>query len=110
MPRLMVRDNEVVIRMYRVGHGDCFLLAMPHQNLLPVFSADVWDVGAVGLGLLQTLAGVGGLAGAIVAANLSGTRKPGRLLMASMVLFAMYSPVLSGSPLRMAANHSLWQT
>lgn len=32
MPKLLVRDNEVMIRMYRVGHGDCFLLAMPRDG------------------------------------------------------------------------------
>jgi MFS family permease len=41
---------------------------------------------------------VGGLAGAIVAANLSGTRKPGRLLMGSMVLFGVFITLFALSP------------
>lgn len=32
MSRLMVGEHEVVIRMYRVGHGDCFLLALPREG------------------------------------------------------------------------------
>lgn len=32
MSKLKVRANEVVIRMYRVGHGDCFLLALPREG------------------------------------------------------------------------------
>ncbi len=92
-----MKDNRLVLLLLVIGTVP-MLLAMPHQNLLPVFSADVWDVGAVGLGLLQTLAGVGGLAGAIVAANLSGTRKPGRLLMGSMVLFGVFITLFALSP------------
>lgn len=92
-----MKDNRLVLLLLVIGTVP-MLLAMPHQNLLPVFSADVWDVGAVGLGLLQTLAGVGGLAGAVVAANLSGARKPGRLLMASMVLFGVFITLFALSP------------
>jgi MFS family permease len=92
-----MKDNRLVLLLLIVGMVP-MLLAMPHQNLLPVFAADVWDVGAVGLGLLQTLAGIGGLAGAAVAANLSGVRRPGRLLMASMVLFGVFIALFALSP------------
>jgi MFS family permease len=92
-----IKDNRLVLLLLVIGTVP-MLLAMPHQNLLPVFAADVWDVGAVGLGLLQTLAGVGGLAGAADAANLSGARKPGRLLMASMVLFGVFITLFALSP------------
>ena len=29
MPKLELPDSGVIVRMYRQGHGDCFLLAMP---------------------------------------------------------------------------------
>lgn len=29
---MKVPKNGVTVRMYRIGHGDCFLLAIPHQN------------------------------------------------------------------------------
>lgn len=32
MPLLQVPDNGVAVRMYRQGHGDCFLLALPRQG------------------------------------------------------------------------------
>jgi MFS family permease len=92
-----MKDNRLVLLLLVIGTVP-MLLAMPHQNLLPVFAADVWDVGAFGLGLLQTLAGVGGLAGAVVAANLSGGRKPGLLLMVSMVLFGVFITLFALSP------------
>ena len=32
MPLLKAPENGVTIRMYRQGHGDCFLLAFPREN------------------------------------------------------------------------------
>jgi hypothetical protein len=32
MPKLTSGTEEVVVRMYRIGHGDCFLLAMPRDG------------------------------------------------------------------------------
>ncbi|HEX3128214.1 MAG TPA: hypothetical protein VH394_12865 [Thermoanaerobaculia bacterium] len=32
MPKLELQDGEVTVRMYRQGHGDCFLLALPRQG------------------------------------------------------------------------------
>ena len=32
MPLLQAPDNGVAVRMYRQGHGDCFLLALPRQG------------------------------------------------------------------------------
>ena len=90
-------ENRVLLLLLVIGMVP-MLLAMPHQNLLPVFAVDVWDVGAVGLGLLQTLAGIGGLAGAAVAANLGGVRRPGRLMMAAMTLFGVFITLFALAP------------
>src|SRR5262245_40526055 len=32
MPKLQPPPNGVVIRMYRIGHGDCFLFAYPRKG------------------------------------------------------------------------------
>jgi beta-lactamase superfamily II metal-dependent hydrolase len=32
MPKLALPDGGVAVRMYRQGHGDCFLLALPRQG------------------------------------------------------------------------------
>jgi beta-lactamase superfamily II metal-dependent hydrolase len=32
MPKLLPSEGTVVIRMYRIGHGDCFLLAFPRKG------------------------------------------------------------------------------
>src|SRR5688572_26042848 len=32
MPRLIPPEGSVAVRMYRIGHGDCFLLAFPRKG------------------------------------------------------------------------------
>ena len=92
-----LKENRLLLILLMAGTIP-MLLAMPHQNLLPVFAEDVWDVGPVGLGLLQTLAGVGGLAGAAVAANLGGVRRQGRLMTAAMALFGVFIALFALTP------------
>jgi MFS family permease len=43
------------------------VLALPYQQLMPVFARDVYDVGAVGLGLLLTANSIGAFLGALAA-------------------------------------------
>ncbi|MDH5674855.1 MAG: MFS transporter [Myxococcales bacterium] len=45
-------------------------LAMPTQQLMVVFAQEIWKVGSTGFGLLQGVAGVGGVAGAIWVARM----------------------------------------
>lgn len=92
-----VRGNRLLLLLLLVGTVP-MLLAMPHQNLLPVFTADVWDVGAPGLGLLQAMAGIGGLAGAAVAANLGSVRRQATAMTAGFVLFGVFITLFALSP------------
>ena len=32
MPKLIPPENGLVVRMYRIGHGDCFLIAAPREG------------------------------------------------------------------------------
>ena len=32
MPKLIPPQNGLVVRMYRIGHGDCFLIALPRES------------------------------------------------------------------------------
>jgi MFS family permease len=62
------------------------ILAMPFQNLLVVFTEEVWHVGPWGFGILSAAGGVGGIIGSFwVAARASEKRL--RLMLASMLLF-----------------------
>ncbi len=76
------------------------LLAMPAQILLPAF-ADVWHTDAAGIGIIQAAGGIGGLVGAIIAANLNNPRRPALLMTSSLVLFGAFLVAFALSP-------SLW--
>jgi Na+/melibiose symporter-like transporter len=67
----------------------------PLGTLLPVFASDVFQVGALGLGVLNAIYAVGGLVGALVVAIMGDSRAKGVLLLASgglcgvcLILFA----------------------
>ncbi|MEX2080479.1 MAG: MFS transporter [Dehalococcoidia bacterium] len=62
------------------------LFGFPVQQMLPVFAEEVFDNGGVGLGLLASATGVGGLAGAMVSANLDRQPHKGRLMLLGGVL------------------------
>jgi MFS family permease len=54
---------------------------MPYRTFLPVFASDVFQVGAVGLGLLTGVAAVGGLLGSLAIAALGDVQWKGLLLL-----------------------------
>ena len=75
------------------------MLAFPVQQMLPIFAKEVFHKGPAGLGLMAAMSGVGGLSGAILAANLDRQPHKGRLLLfggitmgGSLVTFAL-SPI-----------------
>lgn len=63
------------------------IFAMSYQTLLPVFADDVWHVGSVGFGVMQAAAGVGGLAGGFVVANLDDYRRKGTMMVGTALAF-----------------------
>jgi len=63
---------------------------MPYQMLMPIFAADVLDVGPSGLGYLMGAAGIGALVGSIVIASLSDFRHKGQLLLGAAALFGVF--------------------
>lgn len=65
------------------------LLARPFGQLMPVFARDVLDVGAAGLGALNSAAGAGALAGAVLTATLGSYRGRGLALMLSAAGFGL---------------------
>ncbi|MDZ7729638.1 MAG: MFS transporter [Dehalococcoidia bacterium] len=77
------------------------LFAFPVQQLLPVFASDVFTVGGADadglrLGILAAAMGVGGLAGAIVSANMDTVAHKGKIMLiggtsmgAFMLLFGL---------------------
>jgi MFS family permease len=69
---------------------------MPYRTFLPVFASDVFEVGAVGLGLLSGVASAGGLLGSLAVAALGDIQWKGPLLLITggvgglgLILFAL---------------------
>jgi MFS family permease len=65
------------------------LLARPFGQLMPAFARDVLDVGAAGLGALNSAAGAGALAGAVLSAGLGMYRGRGFFLLLSAAGFGL---------------------
>ena len=63
------------------------LLAMPFQTLLVVFAEDVWHTGSTGLGILQAVAGFGGILGSVYVAWRGDTPRKVRLMLATLMAF-----------------------
>ncbi len=56
------------------------LLVYPYVQFIPVFAKDVLHVGSFGFGFLASAVGYGSIVGALVAANLTGIKKRGQIL------------------------------
>ncbi len=74
------------------------LLAMPFQTLLVVFAEDVWNKGEVGLGVLNAVAGIGGLLGSVYVAWSGDSHRRLRLMMASILAFGATLVLFAKSP------------
>ncbi len=74
------------------------LLAMPFQTLLVVFAETVWEKGEIGLGILNAVAGIGGLIGSVYVAWSGDSHRRLRLMMASILAFGATLILFSLSP------------
>jgi MFS family permease len=92
-----IRGNRLVMGLLLLGTVP-MVFAMPYQTLLPVFADDVWDVGAVGFGVMQAMAGVGGLAGGLLVANLDNYPHKGRLMLVAAVVSGIFLIAFALSP------------
>jgi MFS family permease len=79
------------------------VLFMPYMTLLPVFAADVFSTGAVGLGLLQGGSSLGGMLGSLIVASLGDVRRKGLLLLGSGMLAGVGLILLGQAPSFVAA-------
>ncbi|MCX6020852.1 MAG: MFS transporter [Chloroflexi bacterium] len=62
------------------------LFAQAQQVFLPVFAEDVWKVGTTGLGIMNAVPGVGGVAGAILVGALAAYPRKGNIQVAAGVI------------------------
>jgi hypothetical protein len=74
------------------------ILYMPYMTLLPVFAADVFNSGAVGLGLLRGSSSLGGMLGSLLVASLGDVRRKGWLLLGSGTMAGVGLILLGRAP------------
>ena len=80
--------RETTIRIVLIVTLVTVILSMPYMMLLPMFTEDVWEVDASGLGLLLSLSGVGAIVGSLVLASLPDKKRGLMLLVSGVVLGA----------------------
>lgn len=80
-----LRGQGALLTLLLLGIVRIFLV-MPANTLLPAFARDNLSLDAVGLGLLQSANGVGGLVASVTACYLGDLRGKGRLLLRSSVV------------------------
>jgi MFS family permease len=84
--RYIRRENIFVLI---VIFGICHMISgMPYQQLLAIFTEDILNVGASGLGILMTVSGVGAMFGSLILASLPN-RKRGLLLLFSGIVMSV---------------------
>ncbi|MGE4608530.1 MAG: MFS transporter [Myxococcota bacterium] len=92
-----MRSHSTVLVLMLFGLLPMFL-AMPFQTLLVVFADEVWEVGESGFGILQAVAGMGGMIGAVVIARRGERPARLRLMIVSVIAFSSFLLLFSASP------------
>lgn len=92
----VLQDRLVLVLLF-FGLVPMFLV-MPFQNLLVVFTEDVWHVGPEGLGIMSAAAGVGGLVGAILVAWRSDASSRLRPMIGAAFAFGAFLFLFALSP------------
>ncbi|MFC2016117.1 MFS transporter [Chloroflexota bacterium] len=62
------------------------VLSMPYIMLMPIFVDDILKVGAVGMGVLISVSGIGAITGSLVLASLPNKKRGLMLLISSLIL------------------------
>ena len=88
-------DKRIMALITLVAISSIFI--MPYAMLMPVFARDILHVGARGLGILLSSAGVGALIGALTLAIFSHYKKKGRFVLAGSIVFTTATILFSFS-------------
>ncbi|TAK55714.1 MAG: MFS transporter, partial [Dehalococcoidia bacterium] len=96
-----IRRDRLVLGLLVLGTVP-MIFAMPYQTLMPVFAEKVWHVGGGGLGVLQAMVGVGGLAGTLLTGNFDRSRSKGRIMIGAALGFGAFLIAFSFSPFGVA--------
>ena len=84
-----IRDNRVVLALLTFGLAPSLILFPFVFGLIPVYAAEVFQVGPTGLGALMSASGIGMLSGTIVVASLGDVRAKGKLVISGVAMTAL---------------------
>ncbi len=85
--RFIKNSRSILILISMVGATSLF--GISYVPLMPVFANDILKVGAKGLGMLMSAAGIGALIAALVLARLGDFKYKGKLLILSSIIFSI---------------------
>ncbi|MFC2034174.1 MFS transporter [Chloroflexota bacterium] len=93
----LIKLNQIVLVLMIITLI-CEILGFSYSVVLPVFARDVLEVGAIGLGMFNTAASIGGLIGGLTLASLGNYKYKGRLILGIFCLFGVFLILFSQSP------------
>ena len=109
-----VRKEPLVLTLILLGAVPILVVFPFIHGLLPVYAAEVFDVGPAGLGLMVSALGVGATVGTVVLASLGDVAHKGRyallglaVVVASVVFFSLSSSFMSPLPVLMVLAGAL---
>ncbi len=71
-----VRSKEILVTLLMLMVVP-MTLAMPYMSLLAIFAGDVYDIGALGLGIMLSFGGIGSLIGTLGLASVGDVKRKG---------------------------------
>ncbi|MFH1180589.1 MAG: MFS transporter, partial [Candidatus Bathyarchaeota archaeon] len=84
----IVLKNRVILALMLMA-ATCEMFGFSHSVLLPVFARDVLGVGAVGLGMFNTVLSLGGLLAGLALASLGDYKYKGRIILGIFFSFGV---------------------
>lgn len=84
---IFIKNNRLILALIS-NVAVISLFGVAHIILMPIFANDILKVGIKGLGVLLSASGMGALIGALILAKLGDSKRKGRLLYASTILFS----------------------
>jgi len=91
--KFIKNSRPILILISMVGATSLF--GISYVPLMPVFANDILKVGAKGLGMLMSAAGIGALLAALVLARLGDFKYKGKLLILSSLIFSISLTIFS---------------
>ena len=93
-----IRETPVVLGLMMLGFIPSVLVSPFLHGLIPVYAAEVYEVGPVTLGLLMSAVGAGFLTGTLVLASLGDVQRKGLMIMGCIALICVSMAALALSP------------